>query len=91
MITTHWMPWVNTMKDPTVVPIAHYTDPAARYDAWSAEPDKEGEWVKSSCGAGFAPAHPTDHYVMCPTCETRRTATWVLVMCDATWGTRNGL
>ena len=91
MITTHWLPWVNTIKDPTVVPIAHYTDPTQMYDAWSGDRDQSGEWIKTACGAGFAPVLPNDHHWMCPDCEAKRTPASVLVMGDAAWGARNGL
>ena len=91
MTTTHWMPWVNTIKDPTVVPIAHYTDPTARYDPWSGDLDPAGEWIKTDCGAGFEPTLPNDNYQICPDCEANRNATSVLVMGPAAWGKANGL
>jgi|GEM_PF-7004970 len=91
LTTADWAPVIKTIKDPTVLPIAHYCDPTLRYDAWRDEEPAEGDqWVKTTCGAGFAPALLTEPYRVSPTCETRRTPDGVLVMVDATWGGRNG-
>jgi hypothetical protein len=43
MITTHWVPWVNSIREPGRSPTGHHTDPTARYDVWSDEPAPAGE------------------------------------------------
>lgn len=92
MTTKPWVPYVNTIKDKSVVPIAHYADPTRRFDPLDPThaPDESGDFVWADCGDGIAPAQPNDVHRMCPICEAKRTPTSVLVMCDATWGTRNG-
>lgn len=87
MTTKPWVPYVNTIKDKSVVPLAHYADPARRFDAFDLTGAiiESGDWILVDCGGGFSPAVPAEPYRVCPECEAKRGPNSVLVMVDSSW------